>query len=89
MASADLLEADPRVVDWVKEAYVALTALRFDGMAVKAIENLNRIKIEFDAVSPIFGEAFFPEMDARLRLSHQEKLLNNNLLNSVLARSPS
>lgn len=79
MASADLLEADPRVVDWVKEAYVALTALRFDGMAVKAIENLNRIKIEFDAVSPIFGEAFFPEMDARLRLSHQEKIAQQQL----------
>ncbi|WP_210201666.1 glycoside hydrolase family 99-like domain-containing protein [Mesorhizobium sp. WSM3864] len=78
-ASADLLQADPRIVDWVKDAYAALTVLKSDDADAVALENLYRIKAEFDAMSPIFGEAFFPEIDARLRLLNQERVAQKQL----------
>ncbi|TIS89856.1 MAG: hypothetical protein E5W89_14255 [Mesorhizobium sp.] len=72
-AGADLLEADPRIIAWVKGAYAALTALRSDEIDAVAVTKLDQIKTEFDTASPFFGDAFFLELDARLRVLHQEK----------------
>ncbi|WP_181174931.1 glycoside hydrolase family 99-like domain-containing protein [Mesorhizobium sp. B2-8-9] len=63
------LLADERIADWVKDAHAALTALRNDGQDAEALATLDRVKAEFDAVSPIFGDAFFPELEARQRIS--------------------
>jgi hypothetical protein len=63
------LLADERIGDWVKDAYAAFTALRKDGQDVEALATLDRVKAEFDSVSPIFGDAIFPEFEARRQAS--------------------
>ncbi|CAN7645440.1 glycoside hydrolase family 99-like domain-containing protein [Mesorhizobium sp. LjRoot246] len=78
-ASTELLDADPRIIDWVKDAYTALTMLRSDDVDTVATENLDRVRAEFDSVSRIFGDAFFPELDSRLRVLHQQKLEQQQL----------
>jgi hypothetical protein len=64
-ASAESLFQDGRTAAWVKDAYSALKALERDPTDPAAIATLDRVKAEFDAVSPIFGEAIFPERHAR------------------------
>ncbi|MBZ9768439.1 glycosyltransferase [Mesorhizobium sp. CA6] len=64
-ASDGALFADERVASWVKDAYSALRALETDPNDPDAMEVLDRIKSGFDAVAPVFGEAFFPELQAR------------------------
>ncbi|AZO33533.1 MAG: glycosyltransferase [Mesorhizobium sp.] len=71
IAGGAQLLADERIADWVKDTHAALTALRNDGQDAEALATLDRVKAEFDAVSPIFGDAFFPELEARQRISAQ------------------
>ncbi|TJV06780.1 MAG: hypothetical protein E5Y12_03420 [Mesorhizobium sp.] len=78
-ASTELLDADPRIIDWIKDAYAALTMLRSDDVDAGAMAELDRIKAEFDSVAKIFGDAFFPELDSRLRVLHQQKLEQQQL----------
>ncbi|TPL73974.1 glycosyltransferase [Mesorhizobium sp. B2-3-13] len=66
-ASADLLDADPRIADWVKQAYGALRALEKDPTDATAMARLDTVRISFDTVSPVFGEAFFDEMGSRVQ----------------------
>ncbi|RWA68567.1 MAG: hypothetical protein EOQ28_25015 [Mesorhizobium sp.] len=70
-ASADLLYADPRIADWVKQAYSALEDLERDPSDVVAMARLDAVRISFDSVTPVFGEAFFREVDSRARKSAQ------------------
>lgn len=70
-ASDGALFADERIAHWIKDAYAAFTALRKDANDAAAMTTLDRVKAEFDAVSPIFGEAFFPELQARQQVSTQ------------------
>ncbi|TPJ77784.1 glycosyltransferase [Mesorhizobium sp. B2-6-2] len=70
-ATDGALFADERVASWVKDAYSALRALEADPNDSEAMEVLDRIKSEFDAVAPVFGEAFFPELQARQQISTQ------------------
>ncbi|WP_192384902.1 glycoside hydrolase family 99-like domain-containing protein [Mesorhizobium silamurunense] len=79
-ATTDLLDADPRVADWVKDAYAALTALRSNDIDLIATANLDRVRAEFDSVPKIFGEAFFLELDGRLRALHREKIVQHQLI---------
>ncbi|RUV36828.1 glycosyltransferase [Mesorhizobium sp. M7A.F.Ca.MR.148.00.0.0] len=72
-ASTEVLDADLRIIDWVKDAYTALIALRSDDTDAVAIEILDRIRAEFESVSRTFGDAFFPEIDCRLRVFHRQK----------------
>ncbi|MER9327581.1 glycosyltransferase [Mesorhizobium sp. M0488] len=71
VASADLLDADPRVVEWVKQAYGALRGLEKDSEDATAMERLDAVRISFDTVTPVFGEAFFGEIDTRVQRSVQ------------------
>ncbi|MER9335541.1 sulfotransferase [Mesorhizobium sp. M0293] len=64
-ASTDLLDADLRVTDWVKQAYGALKALEKNPADAIAMDELDTIRIAFDRASLVFGEAVFPEMDVR------------------------
>ncbi|RUU43132.1 hypothetical protein EOD08_12410, partial [Mesorhizobium sp. M6A.T.Ca.TU.002.02.2.1] len=41
---------------------------------------LDRIKAEFDAVAPVFGDAFFPELDARLQVLNRENTAQRQLI---------
>ncbi|AZO63877.1 MAG: hypothetical protein EOS85_08325 [Mesorhizobium sp.] len=71
-ASVDLLDADPRIADWVKEAYGALKALEKDPADAIAMEQLDTIRGAFDGASGVFGEAVFPEMDAREKAAAEQ-----------------
>lgn len=60
--------AAPELAAWVKEAYTALRALTGPGgESAEALAALDRVREEFDAVSPIFGAAAFPELADRER----------------------
>lgn len=85
-ASTELLDADLRIIDWVKDAYTALIALRSDDADAVAIESLDRIRAEFESVSRTFGDAFFPEIDCRLRVFHRQKLEQQQLAKQRDAR---
>lgn len=85
-ASTELLDADPRIIDWVKDAYTALIALRSDDTDAVAIEILDRIRAEFESVSRTFGDAFFLEIDCRLRVFHRQKLEQQQLAKQRDAR---
>ena len=63
------LLADERVTQWVKDAYIALKALEKDRDTKAAFAALDRIKAEFDAVAPIFGETFYAELSAQNRMA--------------------
>ncbi|WP_296742909.1 glycoside hydrolase family 99-like domain-containing protein [Mesorhizobium sp.] len=65
------LLADERIAGWVKDAHVAFTTLHGDGQDIRALAILDRVRAEFDAVSPIFGDAFFPELQARQHVSER------------------
>ncbi|WP_189521358.1 glycosyltransferase [Mesorhizobium sp. M1B.F.Ca.ET.045.04.1.1] len=67
VASADLLDADPRINGWIKQAYGALRGLEDDPSDVIAMALLDTIRVSFDTVTPVFGEAFFDEMGSRVR----------------------
>ncbi|MER9406670.1 hypothetical protein NKI36_21790 [Mesorhizobium caraganae] len=67
-ASDGALFADERIAGWVKDTYSALKALETDASQAEAMAVLDRVKTEFDAVAPIFGEAFFPELQARQQI---------------------
>jgi hypothetical protein len=58
------LDGDPRVNDWLKDAYRALLRLE-QGEDAEAIAALHRIKAEFDEQAAIFGDASLPEITAR------------------------
>ncbi len=62
------LFADERIASWVKDTYSALRVLETDASDAGAMAVLDRVKAEFDAVAPIFGEAFFPELQARQQI---------------------
>lgn len=66
-ASPDLLDADPRIADWVKEAYGALTDLGKSGNDEAAKARLDAVRVAFDRASSIFGDASFPEMNVRIK----------------------
>ncbi|TPL80666.1 hypothetical protein FJ948_28705 [Mesorhizobium sp. B2-3-12] len=66
-ASPDLLDADPRVADWVKEAYGALTDLGKSANDEVAMARLDAVRVAFDRASSIFGDASFPEMNVRIK----------------------
>ncbi len=67
-ASDGALFADERIAGWVKDTYSALKALETDASQAEAMAVLDRVKTEFDAVAPIFGEAFFPELQVRQQI---------------------
>ncbi|MBM2711147.1 glycosyltransferase [Mesorhizobium caraganae] len=67
-ASDGALFADERIAGWVKDTYSALKALETDAGQAEAMAVLDRVKTEFDAVAPIFGEAFFPELQVRAQI---------------------
>ncbi|RWL44467.1 MAG: glycosyltransferase [Mesorhizobium sp.] len=67
------LFADERIALWVKDVYAAFSALRQDGRDAEAMATLDRVKTEFDTASPIFGEAFFPELRARQQIFAQAR----------------
>ncbi|RUX75753.1 glycosyltransferase [Mesorhizobium sp. M7A.F.Ca.US.006.04.2.1] len=73
-ATDGALFADERIASWVKDTYSALKALESDANDAKAMADLDRVKAEFDAVAPIFGEAFFPELRARQQISSEAQL---------------
>ncbi|MER8462629.1 glycosyltransferase [Mesorhizobium sp. M1396] len=73
-ATDGALFADERIASWVKDAYSALRALETDANDAEAMADLDRVKAEFDAVSPVFGEAFFPELRARQQISSETQL---------------
>ncbi|PDQ17693.1 hypothetical protein CN311_28630 [Mesorhizobium sanjuanii] len=70
-ASVDLLGADPRIADWVKQAYTALRGLEEDSADTIGMAQLDAVRTSFDHVTPVFGEAFFHEIDARTQKSIQ------------------
>jgi GT2 family glycosyltransferase len=53
------------IAAWIKDAYDALLRLEHVPDDPEAYGRLDRIKTEFDAASPIFGAAMFPELAAR------------------------
>ncbi|MHB9476237.1 glycoside hydrolase family 99-like domain-containing protein [Mesorhizobium sp. W016] len=67
-ASDGALFADERIAGWVKDTYSALRHLETDANGAEAMAILDRVKAEFDSVAPIFGEAFFPELQARQQI---------------------
>ncbi|WP_214473503.1 glycosyltransferase [Mesorhizobium sp. dw_380] len=71
VASTAQLIADERISVWVKEAYAALKALADNEGDKVAIITLDRVKAELDAVSAASGDAFFSELDTRLKVSHE------------------
>lgn len=66
-ASTSLLDADPRIARWIKEAYGALLELGKSNHDDVAMARLDAIRIEFDRASTIFGDACFPEMNVRIK----------------------
>ncbi|MBZ9849647.1 sulfotransferase [Mesorhizobium sp. CA14] len=66
-ASADLLDADPRITGWVKVAYAALTALEKNAHDERALTRIDAVSLAFDEASSIFGDACFPEMNVRIK----------------------
>ncbi|WFP62236.1 rhamnan synthesis F family protein [Mesorhizobium sp. WSM4904] len=66
-ASADLLDADPRIAGWIKDAYAALTALEKNARDERALKQIDAVSLAFEGASSIFGDACFPELDARIR----------------------
>ncbi|RVA03363.1 sulfotransferase, partial [Mesorhizobium sp. M7A.F.Ca.US.001.02.1.1] len=66
-ASTSLLDADPRIARWIKEAYGALLELGKSNRHDVAMARLDAIRIEFDRASTIFGDACFPEMNVRIK----------------------
>ncbi|MDX8459207.1 glycosyltransferase [Mesorhizobium humile] len=70
-ASAELLYADPRIVDWIKQAYSALKDLEADPFDAMAMAQLDTIRTSFDSFTPVFGEAFFQEIEARASISER------------------
>lgn len=68
-ASVDLLEADPRIADWIKQAYNALRGLEKDPTDTIEMARLDAVRTSFDGVTPVFGEAFFQEIDSRAQKS--------------------
>ncbi|WP_292235287.1 sulfotransferase [Mesorhizobium sp.] len=66
-ATADLLYADPRITHWVKQAYSALKDLERDPSDAAAMARLDAVRMFFDSVTPVFGPAFFLEVDSRVR----------------------
>lgn len=71
-ASSAELDRHPEITGWVKGAYAGLTTLVEDAANSAALAGLHRVKEEFDAASPIFGRAFFPELAARQKLQQSE-----------------
>ncbi|TIT23001.1 MAG: hypothetical protein E5W78_23030, partial [Mesorhizobium sp.] len=80
VASDGMLLADERIGNWVKDAYSALKALEIHANDATAMAILDRIKAEFDAVAPVFGDAFFPELDARLQVLNRENTAQRQLI---------
>ncbi|MBZ9997326.1 glycosyltransferase [Mesorhizobium sp. BH1-1-4] len=68
-ASRERLEADPRTTRWVKDTYGALMTLEGSPHHAGATAQLDAIRDAFDRVSPVFGDAFYGEIDARCRES--------------------
>lgn len=66
--------AAPELAAWVKEVYAALRALARPGPeSAEALATLDRVREEFDAASPIFGAAAFPELAERERRAEEER----------------
>ncbi|TPM37560.1 hypothetical protein [Mesorhizobium sp. B2-3-4] len=65
VASRARLEADQRMTKWVKDTYSALMALERNPNDATATAQLDAVRDAFDCASPVFGEAFFPEMRVR------------------------
>lgn len=70
-ASVHLLEADPRIADWIKQAYGALRGLEKDPTGTIEMARLDTVRTSFDGVTPVFGEAFFHEIASRTQKSIQ------------------
>ncbi|RUU58339.1 hypothetical protein EOC99_24180, partial [Mesorhizobium sp. M7A.T.Ca.TU.009.01.1.1] len=58
---------------------MALIALRSDDVDTTATSDLDRIKAEFDSVPKIFGDAFFLELDSRLKVLRQQNVAEQQL----------
>jgi hypothetical protein len=80
VASAEALDSDPRIVDWVKEAYRALTVLEIRPDDIEALSRFDTIRGEFDRLTTIFGEASFPEIYARQVLAAEQNRQLRHLL---------
>ncbi|WP_292705894.1 glycoside hydrolase family 99-like domain-containing protein [Mesorhizobium sp.] len=75
-ASADLLDADAHIADWVKEVYGALMLLEKNSSDAMAMAQFDTVSIAFNSGSSVFGEAVFPEMNARaLKAAHESTQL--------------
>ncbi|MER9137253.1 hypothetical protein NKI20_13315 [Mesorhizobium sp. M0830] len=72
VASRERLEADPRTTRWVKDTYSALMILERDPNDAGAMARLDTIRDAFNSVSPVFGEAFFPEMRVRTGMTAEK-----------------
>ncbi len=67
-ASSSSLEADLAVAMWVRDAHAALVRLNSPGPeSHAALDELTRIRREFDEAAETFGRATFPEMAVRER----------------------
>lgn len=65
--AADLsqLVSDGETARWIKQTYAVLLDIERQGETAHAYATLDRIKMEFDTVAGIFGDAVFPEIEAR------------------------
>ncbi|MER9301482.1 glycosyltransferase [Mesorhizobium sp. M0496] len=79
VASDDALFADKRIAEWVKDAYAALQALETDTGDAEAIAVLDRVRMEFDEQSAIYGSVFFSELGARLRAQSEKDAVHRRL----------
>ncbi|TAK48592.1 MAG: glycosyltransferase [Xanthobacteraceae bacterium] len=62
---SDALAGRADISGWVKDAYAALLLLEREPGAAAAMAAINRIRVEFDAVAPIFGAALYEELAVR------------------------
>jgi glycosyltransferase involved in cell wall biosynthesis len=77
------LLADERVAQWVKDAYAALTALEQHVNSTAPLAVLDRVKAEFDAVAPIFGNLFYEVLSLRERTGTAAQKLADERSNKI------
>jgi hypothetical protein len=71
-ASSVELDRHPEIAGWIKDAYAGLVTLAEGAANAAALAGLERVKTEFDAAAPVFGQAFFPELAARQKRREAE-----------------
>jgi hypothetical protein len=79
--STDELIERPDIAAWVKEAYLALSALEKGRDLTAARAALDKVRAAFDAAVLVFGDAVFSELRAREdKLTTQNDKLNQELI---------